>query len=179
MDMQLKILLVGDESCGKTQLMYTKCHCSLPIVPTIGVDLMLTNIECPRAKLIIWDTSGQTSYREIVSSYYRGATKGVIISFDLTNETSFINMKEIWIPMFQQYSRKNCVALVVGMKNDLEKERIVSRERVLTLLDDLNKQLRYFEVSGKTGHNVELVFTELTKDIIEKIETEETNLETK
>ena len=71
---------------------------------------------------MIWDTSGLERFRAITLPYYCGPD-GEIIFFDVTDEESFNNVERIWIPMFQQYSRSSCVAIVVGMKSYLEKKK--------------------------------------------------------
>ena len=59
---------------------------------------------------------------------------------------------------------------VVGTKCDLKKQRQVSRERAMILMDEL--ELKYYEASGVTGHNVEHIFTDIVERIIDMKETE-------
>ena len=42
----------------------------------------------------IWDTAGQEKYRSLLSLYYKNSD-GVIITFDITNASSF-NAVEYW-----------------------------------------------------------------------------------
>lgn len=42
----------------------------------------------------VWDTGGQERYRPVLSSCYKNA-HGVIIVFDVTNEKSFANLKQV------------------------------------------------------------------------------------
>ena len=56
----------------------------------------LTSVQAEgkRYKLQIWDTAGQEKFRSISTMYFRGA-HGVCLVFDLTNPTSFHNLKEV------------------------------------------------------------------------------------
>ena len=168
---KLKLLLVGDTDAGKTQLLHSKLHGFVvpPIPSTIGVDFNLQQHESPKANLIIWDTSGQTRFRNIIISYYRGSI-GFIVVFDLTNDSSLTSVLETWLPLIKEHAGDLYQVTVVGMKCDLKKQRQVSRERAMILMDEL--ELKYYEASGVTGHNVEHIFTDLVERIIDMIERE-------
>ena len=62
---------------------------------TIGVDFRQKNIEINGhdVQLHIWDTAGQEKFMTISKSFYRGS-HGVFIVFDITNPTSFRNIKK-------------------------------------------------------------------------------------
>jgi Ras-related protein Rab-1A len=48
-----------------------------------------------------WDTAGQDRFKTITSSYYRGAD-GIIIVYDITDKTSFDNVKT-WLAEIEKY----------------------------------------------------------------------------
>ena len=65
---------------------------------TAGVDFAQTKYTSRQGSNImvkIWDTGGQLHFRNIVSNYYRNAD-GVILTFSLTDEQSFKNLRD-WI----------------------------------------------------------------------------------
>lgn len=70
----LKVVVVGDEKSGKTQLIrrLTGMPFDDSYISTIGVEFY-THITENNTKLRIWDTSGQLKYRSIVSVYYRAS----------------------------------------------------------------------------------------------------------
>ena len=168
---RLKLLLVGDTDAGKTQLLQFKCQeiVSPPIPATIGVDFRIAENESPRSKMIMYDISGQIRFRQIAISYCRG-TVGFIVLFDLTNDSSLTSVLETWLPLIKQHADDLYQVTVVGMKCDLKEQRQVSRERAMILMDEL--ELKYYEASGVTGHNVEHIFTDLVERIIDMKETE-------
>ena len=168
---KLKLLLVGDGNVGKTHLLHSKFKEIVipPIRPTIGVDFRLLYHESPKANLMLWDTTGQKRFRDIIITYICGVI-GFIVVFDLTNDSSLTSVLETWLPLIKRKGNDLYQVTVVGMKCDLQKQRQVSRERAMILMDEL--ELKYYEASGVTGHNVEHIFTDLVERIIDMIERE-------
>uniref|UniRef100_A0A1B0CHW2 Uncharacterized protein n=2 Tax=Lutzomyia longipalpis TaxID=7200 RepID=A0A1B0CHW2_LUTLO len=94
-DFLFKIVLIGDCGVGKSCVVerfksgnFVERHGN-----TIGVDFSMKtiNIEGKKIKLQIWDTAGQERFRTITQSYYRSAN-GVIIVYDITKRSSFLNL---------------------------------------------------------------------------------------
>jgi len=73
-----------------------------------------------------WDTAGHEKFRSITSSYYRGAD-GIIIVYDITNESSFRHMED-WIKQCETYGTDEVKLILVGNKTDLEDERKISSD---------------------------------------------------
>jgi len=48
-----------------------------------------------KVKLQIWDTAGQESFKSITRAYYKGSI-GALLIFDLSEESSFLNLKQ-WL----------------------------------------------------------------------------------
>lgn len=76
-----------------------------------------------------WDTAGQDRFKTITSSYYRGAD-GIIIVYDITDKTSFDNVKT-WLAEIQKYVDEKTVKFIVGNKNDLEQKRQVTENEAI------------------------------------------------
>ncbi len=60
---------------------------------------------------------------------------------------------------------KNLPLLLVGTKSDLANQRTVLDDAPREYIKDL-KCMEYFEVSSKTGENVEIVFETIAKAIL-------------
>lgn len=160
-----KIILIGDSNCGKTSSInrYVKKTFSENYICTIGVDFLMKNllINNELIKLQIWDTAGMEKYKQITTSYYRGA-QAAVICFDLTNKQSFFNVEK-WVADFN----RNCNSIfkkticVIGNKADLTEERQVDAKEI----DDYVRRnnYAYFECSAKTGSNIDVLFLELAK----------------
>ena len=166
----LKVMLYGDPVCGKTELISAMSGYFNP-PPSGYPGLAIANLDYPKARLCILEAPCNEIFGTNLPSYFSGVI-GVICVFDVTNEESFLNVEEKWLPKMKLYARDDEFrqVILVGTKCDLNKQRVVSGERALMVADEL--ELKYFEVSGKTGYNVKLAITELTKDIIRMIENE-------
>jgi len=110
-------------------------------------------------KLQIWDTAGMEKYKQITTSYYRGAQAG-LIAFDLTSHQSFLNVEK-WIADYQRFSNSTFkkVIYVIGTKCDLSDERQVEIKEIEDFVEKNNYV--YYECSAKTGSNIDFLFLEL------------------
>jgi len=122
-------------------------------------------LESKRIKLQIWDTAGQERFRTITKTYYKGA-HGIILTFDVTDENSFKNIRN-WVKQIEQNAQNNVCKVLVGNKCDRE-DRKVTFEEGSKLASEFN--MKYFETSAKTNQNVNETFTFLTIDILKNTE---------
>lgn len=158
-----KIILIGDCNIGKTSIINRYIHNTFESVYlcTIGVDFMMKTIDIDdrQIKLQIWDTAGMERYKQVTTSYYRGAQAAIVV-FDLTNKTSFENVPK-WISGFFEYSNPlfQKHLLLVGNKSDLVEERKVTQEEIETYIK-INS-FEYIECSAKDGKNIENIFINL------------------
>jgi small GTP-binding protein len=151
--MVYKIVIVGDPLTGKTNLMtrFTQNIFSEELKPTIGLESKIRTIN--NMKLQVWDIS-QTK-NTIMSTYYRNACT-VLITFDLTNRSSFENLPN-WISEVKKYNTKAIIVLV-GTKSDLLQE--ITDKEVSTLF-----KYQFTKVSSKDHTNIDLLFSRLTSPI--------------
>merc|ERR1712166_1122744 len=89
---KFKLLLIGNAFAGKSSLLMRFADHNFPTeyMNTIGIDYKTTTflVQGKRIKLQMWDTAGQERFRNITSSYYRGA-HGILLVYDTTDEKSF------------------------------------------------------------------------------------------
>ncbi|KAG4948159.1 hypothetical protein JHK86_041398 [Glycine max] len=184
-DYLIKLLLIGDS--GKSLLMISS------IVPTgVGksclllrfsdevsltsqglpsrrsIDFKIRTIEQDgkRIKLQIWDTAGQERFRTITTAYYRGAM-GILLVYDVTDESSFNNIRN-WIRNIEQHASDNVNKILVGNKADMdESKRVVPTSKGQALADEYG--IKFFETSAKTDLNVEEVFFSIARDIKQRL----------
>ncbi|KAL6064351.1 Ras-related protein Rab-1A [Balamuthia mandrillaris] len=176
-DQLFKIVIVGDSGCGKSYLLlrFTDNNYSDVYISTIGVDFKFRSIKLNGKviKLQIWDTAGQERFRNITSSFYRGA-HGILLVYDVTNQESFENVRT-WLSDIERYhgygsssssTMKPCIILV-GNKNDLASKKVVDTQ---TAKDLANKNgLLHIETSARTSANVDTAFINLVSDILAKV----------
>ena len=164
-DINLKILILGDSSVGKTSLLlkYADGYFPTIYVATIGVEYKIKqiNVNGLDINLQIWDTAGQERFRSITQNFMKGAD-GIMYVYDITEKGSFDNLKN-WIRQSED-STEGFKKIIVGNKSDLELDRNVPKESLQKFCDD--RKLKGVEVSAKLGTNVSETFECLAKMIL-------------
>ena len=166
----LKLLLIGDSNVGKTSLLlrYLDNTFSDKYITTIGVEFKSKDITLNNKtyKIHIWDTAGQERYKSITRNFYKHA-EGIIFVYDITNKTSFSNLKN-WISNAE--NEADFKIIIVGNKLDMESRREVSIEQLKKLAK--KKNCKYFETSAKDNINVENLFLSIINEMINNIKDE-------
>ncbi|KAI5998511.1 GTP-binding protein yptV3 [Pisolithus orientalis] len=165
--LQLKIILIGDMSVGKTCLykrFFDRQWSFEKVAATYGVDLQFQTMEVDgrKVKLGIWDTAGMEKFRVITAPFYRGA-QGVILVYDITDKTSFDALAG-WLAEIDQHVPSTTPKMIVGNKLDQEHSRQVSTSDG-ELFASRNGAL-FREASAKTSAGVTEVFEDLVKQIL-------------
>lgn len=122
-DYAFKVVLVGDQSVGKTSLLerivYNKYkHHD---VPTIGVEFqakILTLLNDKKIKCQVWDTAGQEAFAPIIKTYFRGSA-GVMVCYDVTDPDALKNVKK-WIRDVSPSVPRCSSWIIIGTKIDQE-----------------------------------------------------------
>nr|GLL20831.1 ras-related protein RABE1c-like [Ipomoea trifida] len=160
-----------------------------------SIDFKIRTIELDgkRIKLQIWDTAGQERFRTITTgatvftgmlfrpaypprqvSYYRGAM-GILLVYDVTDESSFNNIRN-WIRNIEQHASDNVNKVLVGNKADMdESKRAVPTSKGQALADEYG--IKFFETSAKTNMNVEEVFFSIARDIKHRLSESDSKAE--
>ncbi|CAM8952426.1 unnamed protein product [Rhodiola kirilowii] len=178
-DYLIKLLLIGDSGVGKSCLLlrFSDDSFTTSFITTIGIDFKIRTVELDgkRIKLQIWDTAGQERFRTITTAYYRGAM-GILLVYDVTDESSFNNIKN-WIRNIEQHASDNVNKILVGNKADMdESKRAVPTAKGQALADEYG--IKFFETSAKTNLNVEQVFFSIARDIKERLSETDNKAET-
>jgi len=161
-----KVLLLGNSNVGKSSLFlrFVDDIWNDTFVPTIGVDFKIKTFEIDekKIKMQIWDTAGQERFKNIISSYYRGA-HGILLTFDVTDKESFKNLSN-WLIEIEKNGNKNVLKLLIGNKIDLEDKRVISYNQGKEFADTYG--LKYIETSAKKNKNVKEAFETLGRDLM-------------
>ena len=164
-DMIFKIVLIGDTSVGKTNILskYLSNEFDPDSKATVGVEFGTKNfkIENNIVKVQIWDTAGQERYRSITNAYYKGA-KGSLLVYDITNPKSFENLDK-WLSDLKTNGDEKIYIVLLGNKSDLESERKITLEQGKEKAEFY--KLAFMETSALNGNNIEKAFNELITDV--------------
>jgi small GTP-binding protein len=162
-----KVILIGDSNCGKTSMInkYVNNEFNNNYICTIGVDFMMKNlvVNSEVIKIQIWDTAGMEKFKQITTSYYRGA-QAALICFDLTCRNSFLSLSK-WVDDFNRFSNslfKKSI-YIIGLKNDLIQEREVDKNEIMDYVKINN--YKYYECSSKTGENIKECFYDVCSSL--------------
>ncbi|KAH0791896.1 ras-domain-containing protein [Histomonas meleagridis] len=175
----LKVVMLGDSGVGKTAIVKRFCEGAFDYYPnTIGVDNFQKsiNVAGKTKNLVIWDPSGQETYRSIVPSYCRNANIFIIVfkvavqpnakEEDNSSRDSFYSV-ESWFDE-EMVQNEDGIICICGNMIDLP-NRQVSEQEGKDLVEKLSQKLsektsrsivQYFETSALTGEGVEELFQE-------------------
>lgn len=163
-----KCIVAGDGGTGKTTLInrYITNKFSVDTKVTIGAGFYTKALELNDAfvKLQIWDFGGEKRFRFILPTYCKGA-HGVIMAFDLTRLPTLVGLDD-WIDIIKK-NADNPKIILIGTKNDLG--QLVDEDTINEFLQRNNEIASFYKTSSKTGENVEDVFMQLGKLLLENV----------
>jgi len=177
MGQDVKIMVVGDPSVGKTCLLISYTTNSFPgeYVPTV-FDNYTANaiVEGHPINLGLWDTAGSKEYDTLRPLSYPG-TDVFIICFSLCSPESYENVKTKWHPEIVQYNPKTPFVLI-GTKLDLRDNPDMIQSLKANGLSPINTEMgdklakeigasKYLECSALSQRNLPLVFEEAVKTV--------------
>lgn len=161
-----KVVFVGDSGVGKSSFIHRFCHDAWrpSFTATIGVDFQIKTmcIDGRCFALQLWDTAGQERFRSITKQYFRKAD-GVIVFYDITMETSYLNIKN-WMISVEEGTDDGTAIMIVGNKTDLvedDSHRAVQSQEGKKLAEEY--KALYTETSAKTGYNITESMAEFSK----------------
>ena len=181
---KFKIALLGDSSVGKTSIVKRLINNDFKEnqLSTIGTEQNTKTIKLNEnseeeilCTLQIFDTAGQEKFRSITPNYIKNAD-GIILVFDLTNYSSFENIK-YWIKqIYNNKKYENLPFIIVGNKYDLKDKIVVQEDKIQF---NVKNSENFFYCSAKDNYNVYEIFETISKKMVEQDNILNNSLENK
>ncbi|KAK1191038.1 RHOF protein, partial [Pygoscelis papua] len=169
---EVKAVVVGDGSCGKTSLLVAFARGDFPkvYVPTVFEKYTASlQVGGKPVKIHLWDTAGQEDYDRLRPLSYSDASV-VLICFDVTNPSSYDNILTKRYPEVTHFC-KGVPVLLVGCKTDPRRDREVLHKLQEGHLEPVSYQqakamarqvhaVSYLECSARYQENIGDIFAE-------------------
>ena len=174
---QLKVVVVGDGTVGKTSMLISYTTNSFPekYVPTIFDNfnsICLYNNQ--PVNLSAWDTAGQEGYEQLRTLSYP-QTDVFLICFSVISQTSFNNVKNKWVPEVKHYA-PDAKIILVGTKKDLRNNmdtinklqeqflKPIFEEQAIEMVNEIGA-FCYCECSALTQQGLSGIFDQAIKSV--------------
>lgn len=171
MNLQIKLIVLGNQLVGKTTLIKKLINENFIdyYMATIGVDYdrLVFNKDNNEHEIILWDTSGQDRFNFLLDAYFK-TVNGALILYDVTDKQSFTQATK-WVEELRIRKKNyNIPILLIGNKTDIKDPIITTKD-----LEKVSKQLniKILEISLKNDINVDKILNDIVDDYIEKIES--------
>ena len=138
----INVVLVGNEESGKTQFFNLYCPSMIPPPPgyvsTIGAECRLKDVSRSMfrnssMKLNVWDTSGQSRFKNIIQAYYHDAN--IIVYFiDASVELNKYNINS-WLSDINSKAAVGASVVMVLSKSHLVRQDVIGAKQMQ--LDDI------------------------------------------
>ena len=159
------VLLLGQPSTGIEELTrYYLYGDSKDYKSTIGVQFLRRNVivQDKYVELTIWDVAVDETFQFFFPSRFRNKN-GAIIMYDVTHSNTLNHLSE-WVQLIRE-KNGNIPIMLIGNNIDLVEACEVPKEEGEKIAEKYNLSA-FFEISTKTGENVEEAFEDLAKIII-------------
>ena len=161
----VKITVLGKGVVGKSSLTYRFINYEAPQEhdPTIEDRYKSNiNIDGQDYEVEILDTAGEEDYQNMIDMWISFGD-GFLLVFAINDRESFDLLKVKYQRVLKGKHGNKCPMLLVGNKQDLEKERKVSYNEAKGQADSWG--IEYIETSAKTNFNCKEAFELLAKKI--------------
>ncbi|GJQ86134.1 Arf102F [Trypoxylus dichotomus] len=138
---QIKILMVGLDSAGKTTILYRlKIGRVTNTIPTIGFNI--ETLEYKNICFVVWDVGGQEKIRRLWKHYFDD-TKGVIFVVDSNDKDRIVEAERELQNILEEAQLAKAVLLIFANKQDLPNAMSAA---------DLADELHLYRVHNRQWH---------------------------
>ncbi|KYQ89337.1 small GTPase [Tieghemostelium lacteum] len=164
---QYKLVMLGIGGVGKSSvsMRFVQGQFTPDYDPTIE-DAYVTQheIDGKHIKIEILDTAGQEFYTSGVHDKVFRIGEGFVLVYSITSRESFEKIKDIREKILWARDTESIPMIIVGNKNDIERERKVSVQEGKDLARDFN--CPFLETSAKTNNNITECINTILREVI-------------
>eukprot|EP00039_Didymoeca_costata_P020437 m.341252 g.341252 ORF g.341252 m.341252 type:complete len:188 (-) comp19959_c0_seq1:1318-1881(-) len=181
--LRAKCVIVGDAASGKssiTQVLHSDgTHFPEKYNMTTSVEYCVKVLSpsgsSDNVELHLFDSAGKDAFMETAKHMWQNPSF-VVLVFDVCSEASFSSLESWKERVAAENKGTQIKGMVLGNKIDLELQRVVTLDRAQDLANKLG--FDYFEVSAKTGENLENAFSTLATNFIDSYKDATQTIET-
>ena len=152
-DNSIKIILLGEAGCGKTNLINVCCDLEFDEESISNITASFSEkkikIKNTEYNLKLWDTVGQEKFRSLNSLFIKDSHICILV-YDITQKKSFDEL-DFWLKTVEEKLGKKPLIAVVGNKMDLYDNEEVSEEEGKNYAKKINAP--FLLTSAKTDKN--------------------------
>ena len=174
----IKVTMVGSVGVGKSSIVnrYTKNIYEPQSKSTVGANYCKKELVINKKMVLldIWDTAGQEKFHSMGRHFYKNSNI-VVIVYDITNITTFEDIKNYWYNDIKENGEIYKVIGIVGNKMDLydnegiqEIDENIVKDFIEKISTDKDSKLVNMKVSAKTGVNIKNLFDKLVEEYLQK-----------
>ncbi len=165
----MKVVLIGEMAVGKTSIItkFTTNSFSPYVLTSTGSTFFSKKIELDnnnKVKIQIWDTAGQEQYRSLAKLFYQNTSAAMLV-YDITNEDSFLAIKDYWSNEIKNNAPENIIIAIVANKSDEYIKQTVPTEDGKELAKKLNAI--FINTSAKSGIGIDNLFRTVAEKYID------------
>ena len=164
-----KIVVLGSSGVGKTAIIHRYCNgvFNNDTLTTIGAGFYSHSLalENSDVNLLIWDTAGEERFRSVAPSLLRGAN-GLILVYDVCDPKTFEELPifyQMFLDIVAVDFSTELPIILLGNKYDCE-NHLITQEQMDSWCEK-NRITMKFNVSAKTGMNIDESFSALVKSL--------------
>jgi len=176
------LIIVGECQAGKSNLVYRwsnqlAYNWENVRTPTLWINgaSRISQAGGMPVRINIWEFTGRESFHDRFHQLYTYAD-ALVVLYDITSRESFEKC-QIRLHSLRERCPRSGLFLLMGNKCDLEEERQVSFEEGSMLEEEWG--LRFFEISAKTGENINYTIQYIQNELIERKDIEEEKMRIK